>query len=340
MTTFADRIIGGIARGFVDARRPSASLGLLGEARMRALAGVRARVRDEALSLAARADAGDRDASIAHGALAERALLEMRREVEREARGLGPLERMAASAHARFSDTDEMEHLDDPNLDREVRVRLLDHLDALNIVIGNYGAFFRAIEPLLSPGRPTRVLDLAAGHGGFALEATRIARARGIPIEITATDLRAEYLALGEAAAAREGLDVRFRVQDALDLSNLEPGEVDVVLCTQSLHHFDPSMVTRMFREATRAAERGVVFIDGCRSIANGALISSLCVARYGDPQFAHDALVSFRRFFAPEELALLTTLGPEADAVEARWMRPGHCLVRWTRPTATPNAA
>ena len=53
---------------------------------------------------------------------------------------------------------------------------------------------------------------------------------------------------------------------------------------------------------------------------------------RYLDRDFAHDAWVSYRRFYTPEELGLIARLGPEADGVEAKWMRPAHCLVRWRR--------
>jgi SAM-dependent methyltransferase len=331
MNAMADRLMAKMGRKFTGSRLPSPTVGLLGEARARAAARVRARHRDEALALAREVDAGDREAAEAYGALAERALGEMRREVTQIAGGLGPLERMAARVHARFGDTDEEEYLDDPELDRASRVNILRCLDAVNTTMGVYEAFLRAMRPLLSEERPTRVLDLAAGHGGFAIEAARVARRRGLPLELTASDLKPEYLALGEEVAEREGLGVRFVVQDALDLSNLDRGEYDVVLCTQSLHHFPPSLVARMFREAVRVTGRGVVLIDGCRSVLHGITVPTLGVLRYGDRGFAHDARVSFRRFFVPEELGLLTTLGPEGDAVEAKWMRPMHCLVRYS---------
>lgn len=325
-----DRVIVGVAQRYTKVRMPSLTVTLLAEARMQAAAHVRAQHADRAIELASRMDAGDREAAHAYGALADRALLEMRREVQERARALGFPERFAAAVHDRWSDTDESEYLDDPNLDRAMRVRLLSTLDSLNTMLGNYRAFLRAMEPLLDPHRPTRVLDLAAGHGGFAIEAMRMAKERGLPIEMTATDLKAEYLAIGEEVAEREGLPVRFLVQDALDLSNLARGEYDVVMCTQSLHHFPPSMIARMFREAASVAGRGVLFIDGCRSVMHGLLLPALGAVRFRDRAFAHDAWVSFRRFFAPEELGLIAGLGPEGGALEAKWMRPGHCLVRW----------
>jgi SAM-dependent methyltransferase len=326
-----DRVLGYVGERFVGSRYPTPSVGLLAEVRRQAASNVLARHRAEGIALASRMDRGDRGAAEAYGALAERALSEMRAEVLERARAHGAVELVAAQLHARWGDTNEQEYLDDPMFDRESRVRLLAELDSLNSVLGNYRAFFRAMEPLLAPDRATRILDLAAGHGGFALEATRIARERGIRVEITATDRMPEYLALGEEAARREVLPVRFAVQDALDLSNVGVGEHDIVVCTQSLHHFPPSMTARIFREAIRVAGRGVVLIDGCRSIFYGMLVGLLGVIRFRDRAFVHDAWVSFRRFYDPEELSVLVGLGT-LDEVEARWMRPAHCLVRWKR--------
>jgi len=323
-----DRAIGTVARGFTRAGIPSATYGLLARARTQAANEALEAHRPRARQLAAAMDAGEQGAAEAYGALAERALEDMRRWVHDITRN--PLEERLAELHARFGDCDEPEHLDDPQLDASVRVRLIEHLDALNTLVGGYRAFLTAMEPLLAPDRPTRVLDLASGHGGFALEVARMARRRGLAIEITATDLRPEYLAIGEATAAREQLGVRFAMQDALDLSNLAPGAHDVIVCTQSLHHFPPSMTARMLREAARHAGRGVVFIDICRSVMHGSLLRALGVLRYRDPDLAHDAWVSFRRAYMPEELGLLARLGPEADGVEATWMRPAHCLVRY----------
>lgn len=331
MDALMDRALARLGSWFEATRLRSPSIGLLGEARSTAASEVVSRYRAPARELVRRIEAGDRDAAVAFGELAERALDEMRREVLRRARALP--QRLTASLHERFGRTDEREYLDDADLDREMRVRLLATLDAFNTVVGNYRAFFNAMEPLLTCDAPTRVLDLAAGHGGFALEAMRIARARNIPLEITATDLVPEYLALGEAVARREGLPVRFAVQDALDLSNLRTGEYDVVICTQSLHHFPASMTARIFREATRIASRGVVLIDGCRSVVQGLLAPVLGVVRYRDPAFAHDAWVSCRRFYAPEEVGLLASLAVPDDSLEVSWMPPGHCLVRWRRP-------
>lgn len=316
-----------VARALRAASVRTPSVGPLAEARARAAEQALAAVADRAGALRASLLAGDPEARRALATLAEDTLSRMRAEVSAQARG--PIARLSADLDARFRDTDEGEWLDDPSFDRDARVRVLEHLDRLNTTAGSYRAFFETMRPFFrGDGAPTRVLDLAAGHGGFALEAARIARDEGIVLELAATDLVREYLDLGEAVARREGLPVRFALQDALDLSNLEAGSYDVIVCTQSLHHFPPGLVAVLASEASRIAARGVVLIDGYRSRTHAVLVGALGLFHYRDRAFAHDAWVSFRRFFSPEELGLLARLGPRGDRVHASWAAPTHCHV------------
>lgn len=300
------------------------SLALLSELRERAAAQVLERHRARIEAFCPALSRGDADAKHALSDMAEVALSEMRERVRSQAADEGWRTRWASDLHSWWADTDAEEYLDNPDLDRRMRVRLLDHLDQLNAVMESYPAFFEQLRPLLRSQGTTRVLDLAAGHGGFALAAARIARRHGLDVELTASDLRREYLDLGEPVARRENLPVRFAVQDALDLGNLSHGEYDIVTCTQSLHHFPVGLAAIMLSEALRAATRGVVFVDGCRSLVSAAAVGGLCLLRWADAAFAHDAIVSFRRFYTPEELGLVARLTPWGDRAEARFLPPG----------------
>lgn len=322
------RVIDASRRAVTGALPPTPSIRALRVVRASAAASARERHHAHARSLLGRIGAGDRTACEEYGALAELALAEMREDVLRRAHVAGARALLLARMHERWSTTEQTEYVDDPSIDRSRRVDMIASLDEINTMLGCYSAFFRALEPLLVRGRETRVLDLAAGHGGFALEASRIARRRGIRLAITATDLKPEYLALGRTIAEQEGLPVRFAVQDALDLSSVPRGEHDIVVCTQSLHHFTPSGVARMFQEALAIAQRGVVLIDGCRSASLGVLVPVLAALHLERHEMIHDAWVSFRRFFTPEELALLAGLGRDRT-IEAEWMAPAHCMIR-----------
>jgi 2-polyprenyl-3-methyl-5-hydroxy-6-metoxy-1,4-benzoquinol methylase len=300
---------------------------LLAPARRSAARDALARFRPRVEKLRAPLERGEARARDELARLAEEALSEMRRRVAKVAANSGGATNWAASVDAWWRRTDESEYLDDPDLDERVRVRILSHLDAMNELLGSYRLFFDRLRPLLGP-RKTRLLDLAAGHGGFALAIARSAREEGIDLEVVASDIKHEYLALGERRAREEGLEVRFSMQDALDLSNLEPGAYDVVTCTQALHHFLPGQIALMFGEAARIAARGVVFIDGARSTLTGAAAWAIGVLGFRDRALAHDSLVSFRRFFVAEELELLGKLVPRGERARASVVAPSHCLL------------
>ncbi len=283
--------------------------------------------------IATRIAAGDGEARGELAELADLALAEMRQQVLARCRGAGALPGLIASGDARWGDCDEDELLDDPELDAKLRRSIMTSLDTFNGILGNYDRFFDTLLPLARPSGTTRVLDLAAGHGGFACAATRIAKQRGLEFHFTVSDLKREYLDIGEADARREGLDIDFVVQDALDLSNLAPDSYDIIVCTQSLHHFPPGLVTVMFEAACRAASRGVVFIDGCRSALSAAMVLTVGNIRLRDKGWVHDGWISTRKCFVPEELELLARLARSDHRLEAAWMQPAHCLLRWTAP-------
>lgn len=321
------------------ARRVAARPGLvtrgLGALRSRALDSVLAEARPRAEALAERLAAGDDQARAELAATAEQGLAEMRATVHREARRAGAGKAALARVDRWWTRPDAHEHMDDADLDAELRSEILAALDHFNTALGSYEAFLELLRPLLRRDRPTRVLDLASGHGGFALAAARAARHENLAIELTASDLRREYLDLGAAVARREELPVDFRVQDVRDLASVAAEGFDVLTSTQSLHHLPPGLIAVMFEAAVRAARRGVVFVDGCRSLRTGFALGLFNSLRYRHGAFVHDTWVSARRFFVPEELELLARIGPWGDGVEARWMAPGFCVLRLTKSDA-----
>ena len=301
---------------------------MLGHARSQAVTAVCQEHEQAIVALAPRLEQGERAARVELDRLAEHAFASMRSRVGHLAQRANWLVSCSATLDAWWCDAREPEYLDDPALDANKRVGIVSRLDGLNAMLGSYPLFFEYLVPLLGSDRHTRVLDLAAGHGGFALAAAALAERRGRTLELVATDIKREYLELGARRARSAGLDVHFMVQDALDLSNLQTGEYDVVTCTQSLHHFRPGQVAVMFAEAARVARRGVLFIDGARSALHAVGVVGLGLLAYRDSAFAHDALISFRRFFVPEELELLARLSPWGARASVRWIPPAHCLL------------
>lgn len=226
------------------------------------------------------------------------------------------------------------EYIDDPSFPERDRVRVIDSLDRFNADTGAYERWFGLVEPLVAraerAGGPVRIHELAAGHGSFALH---LAERLGDRARVVASDIRPEYLDLGRRRAAERGVDVELVHQDATDLHDL--GGTDVLVCTQSLHHFPPGMIGRMCGEVARAARIGAVFVDGERSLLAMMLATPTLFAYGRSWPVVHDSVVSLRRMYLAEELLLLARLAPalphEVD-IEAGRVPPGYAFVRCTR--------
>jgi len=226
------------------------------------------------------------------------------------------------------------EFLDDPTFPLEARARGLDGLHRLNELFGSYEAFTRALTPLIELAeergrRPVRVHDLAAGHAGFAIY---LKQRLGDRVAVEASDIKDEYLELGRARARELGVDVDFFVEDALAIDGPRRRGVDILLCTQSIHHFSPGMVARMIGEAARAATTGVLFVDAERSWIFYGLIALLGAIYVRSWVLTHDGMVSLRRMFYEEELGLLAALAPRvppSSRIETGAVLPAHAFVR-----------
>jgi hypothetical protein len=234
----------------------------------------------------------------------------------------------------------EDEILDDPSFPEDQRARALDGLHRINEQFGSYDAFIAALTPLIDAAEarfdgPIRIHDLAAGHGGFVLLLKQRLGARAV---LEASDIKDEYLALGRARAEELGVEVGFFVEDALAIEGPRARGVDIITCTQSIHHFTPGMVARMLGEAVRAARVGACFIDGERSFLFYGLAAAATALYARSYVLFHDGLVSLRRMFYEEELGLLAALAPglPSDArIETGAMLPAHAFVRVTRAAA-----
>jgi 2-polyprenyl-3-methyl-5-hydroxy-6-metoxy-1,4-benzoquinol methylase len=253
-----------------------------------------------------------------------------------DAEGAAPLVSALSMIERRLY-RDAPEWLDDPSFPEDERTLALDRLDLVNRALGSYDAFTAILMPLIEAaeraGRsPVRVHDLASGHAGFAVLLKQVL---GDRVVVEASDIKPEYLEIGRARAAALGVAVDFFTEDALAMDGIRERGVDIVVCTQAIHHFPPGMVARVIGEASRAVKVGACFIDGERSwILLGAFIpAATLISR--NRTLVHDGIVSLRRMYYREELDLLGALAPgvpEGVRVEVGSSPPAHIYLRLTR--------
>jgi ubiquinone/menaquinone biosynthesis C-methylase UbiE len=211
--------------------------------------------------------------------------------------------------------------MDEPAQDRAELARSLADIRAVNRWLGGTRVVLHHLEALFArhPRPAYRLLDVATGSGDIPLQVARWARARGVQVEIVATDNHATTLELAREHTAQEPA-VRVEEADALALP-WPDGEFDVALLSTALHHFDDDRdCLRVLREMHRVSRIGLIVNDLARSRA--ALLGAQLLAATAwrtHPVTRHDGPLSVRRAFTPAELrALAARAGLEKAEVRA----------------------
>ena len=212
-----------------------------------------------------------------------------------------------------------VEYLDDPAVPADVRERSIRDVVRSNTLLGGAHAYLAAVRELLPPpGGSLTLLDVGTGLADLPRRAVRAAARRGVELTPIGCDaapslLRAARGRLSQAVCA-----------DALALP-FGSGSVDLVTCSQLLHHFTRADAIRVVREMHRVARRAVIVSDLRRSwtAMAGFWLVSFPLGFHAVTR--HDGAVSVLRGFTARELAdIVTEAAGRAPRVRRR---PGFRL-------------
>ena len=195
-----------------------------------------------------------------------------------------------------------VEYLDAPGIDPRVVRRSLADVALANSLFGGTRAVLLELAALLPRLAPrATLLDVGSGIGDIAARARDLAGHSGVDLTLVTID-RAETLAA--ASRARSGNAV---CGDATVLPFADRS-VDVVICSQTLHHFDDTRAGAVVRELDRVARVRVIVADLRRSwIAAAGLWCASFPLRF-HPVSRHDGVVSIMRGYTTHELRRLVT--------------------------------
>ena len=225
-----------------------------------------------------------------------------------------------------------VEILDDPSVTPALRARSLADVARANRLLGGVRAAVAELPEALA-ARPTQngratLLDVGTGLGDVAA-AMRLAASRAaVPLTTIGLDAAPSL-----AAASRQRVDLAL-CGDALALP-LGDGSVDVVLCSQLLHHFGHDDAVRVIRELDRVARARVIVSDLRRSIVAAAGLWLTSFAMRFHPVSRHDGVVSVLRGFTASELSELVREATGVDPAVRR--RLGWRLTASWRPSPAP---
>jgi len=177
-------------------------------------------------------------------------------------------------------------------------MRALVDVAKTNALFGGIAAVVAELETVARDlPREATLLDVATGNGDIPQSARKLfLKKHGIRLITIGLDLAEEL-----TRVSRTNLHAVVRA-NALRLP-FPSGSVDVVTCSQFLHHLDSENATTLIREMNRVARIRVVISDLRRSwIAAGGLWVASFPLRF-DPVSRYDGVLSIMRGFTREEL-------------------------------------
>ena len=191
-----------------------------------------------------------------------------------------------------------VEILDSPGVDPQLLTRSLADVARANALFGGVSSAMEEIKDALGelPSRAT-LLDVGTGLGDIPGRARSFAAERGIDLTTVGLDSALEL-----ARASRQAVSTAV-CGDALHLPFADRS-VDIVMCSQVLHHFAGSDASRLLREMDRVARVRVVVSDLRRSwiAAAGLWLVSFPLGFHAISR--HDGVVSVLRGFTRDELS------------------------------------
>jgi SAM-dependent methyltransferase len=191
-----------------------------------------------------------------------------------------------------------VEILDLPDLDPSLVKRSLADVVRCNALFGGLSSALEEIKSTFKDlPRHATLLDVGTGLGDIPCRAKTLAKENGVDLTTLGFDSALEL-------TRASGESVSFAVcGDALHLPFADRS-VDVVMCSQVLHHFDEADAATLLREMDRVARIRVIVSDIRRSwiAAAGLWLVSFPLRFHAVSR--HDGVVSVLRGFTPDELS------------------------------------
>lgn len=190
-----------------------------------------------------------------------------------------------------------VEILDDPATDPAIRLRSIRDVVRSNRLFGGTRALLSVLEPVLRDlGPRATLLDVGTGLADIPGKARESADRLGVSLTAFGVD-EAESLSHTTTSLMDASICADARRLPVADAS------VDIVTCSQLLHHFDDGEIPAVLRELDRVARRWVIVSDLRRSwLAAGAFwLVSWPLGFHRVTR--HDGFVSVLRGFTRAEL-------------------------------------
>ncbi len=196
------------------------------------------------------------------------------------------------------------EYLDLPGVEPGLAERSIADVAVSNRLFGGARAVLAELAAVLHDlPREATLLDVGTGLGDIPARARAFAARSGVALRTVGLDSAEELV----RASRRHGGWSAVR-GDAMRLP-FATASVDVVTCSQLLHHFSLEDAARLVQELDRVARRRVIVSDLCRSYVAAAGFWAASWPLGFHPVTRHDGVVSVMRGFTAAELRTLVAV-------------------------------
>ena len=219
---------------------------------------------------------------------------------------------MTASGFLARRELDARELMDDPDCHPAALERTYRDFRVVNALVARWRRVYTSrLRPVLSPTRPTALLDIGCGGGDVPRALARWAARDGLALEITAIDPDPRAAAFTATAPPAPGLTFARTTSSELVRAG---ARFDIVTSNHLLHHLDAAERDALLADSQVLARRLVVHNDIARSpVAYGAYLVGTWPWRRSRPEatFIHDdGLLSIRRSYRASELRAVAPAG------------------------------
>jgi len=151
---------------------------------------------------------------------------------------------------------------------------------------------------LIPKTEPIKILNLATGHGGLEDLLANWAEKKDLNFDLTGVDM--SDIALEVASEVIKGRpNIHFKKDDVRHLTEKDDS-FHFVISNNLVHHLSKDELQQVLKEALRIARYGIYCLDPLRCRWGIRVVGFL--ARH-EPLIQHEAVISYRRSFVPEEL-------------------------------------